>query len=196
MLVSTADEPLSLVSVTRSFVADSITPISAYLALAQPGGSCLLESVEGTERISRFSFIGLDYIETAVIDGDPRMLERIRAMIGRYRLDRTDLPFPGGAVCTFTYDAARSLEPALHDRAGAPPPDVRFSDALIVVPGTWAIYDHFTHRMTLIGFARDESERSILDARLDGYVARLLGQRATIPGAVRADGPVEASMDE
>ena len=76
MLVTTADEPLSLTSITRSFVADSITPISAYLALAQPGRSCLLESVEGTERISRFSFVGLDYLDAFGIDRDPNMLER------------------------------------------------------------------------------------------------------------------------
>ena len=193
MLVSTtADDPLSLISVTRSFIADSITPISAYLALAQPGRSCLLESVEGTERISRFSFIGLDYLETAVIDRDPAMLDRIRTLIGRYRLDRDDLPFPGGAVCTFTYDAARALEPI----GEAPPADVRFADALVVIPGTWGVFDHFTHRMTLIGFAREESERAAVESRLDAYVARLLDQRPTIAGAVRADGPVDASMDE
>ena len=112
-MVTTADDPLSLISITRSFVADSITPISAYLALAQPGRSCLLESVEGTERISRFSFVGLDYLEAFGIDRDPRMLERIRAAAARYALDRGDLPFPGGAVCVFTYDAARALEPVL-----------------------------------------------------------------------------------
>jgi anthranilate synthase component 1 len=197
MLVATADEPLSLTSITRSFVADSITPISAYLALAQPGRSCLLESVEGTERISRFSFVGLDYLETFAIDRDPQMLEKIRAAVGRYRLDRTDLPFPGGAVCVFTYDAARALEPVLRDaRDDAPPADVRFGDALVVVPGTWLVFDHFTHRVTLIGFARGEHERQAVDSRLDSYVARLLDQRPTVPGAVRADGDVSASMDE
>jgi anthranilate synthase component 1 len=197
MLVTTADEPLSLTSITRSFVADSITPISAYLALAQPGRSCLLESVEGTERISRFSFVGLDYLETFAIDRDPQMLEKIRAAIGRYRLDRDDLPFPGGAVCVFTYDAARALEPVLRDaRDDAPPADVRFGDALVVVPGTWLVFDHFTHRVTLIGFARGDGERNAVDARLDSYVARLLDQRPTVPGAVRADGAVSASMDE
>jgi anthranilate synthase component 1 len=197
MLATTADEPLSLTSITRSFVADAITPISAYLALAQPGRSCLLESVEGTERISRFSFVGLDYLESFAVDRDPRMLERIRAAIGRYRLDRDDLPFPGGAVCVFTYDAARALEPVLCDaRDDAPPADVRFADALVVVPGTWLVFDHFTHRVTLIGFARGEDERGAVDARLDAYVARLLDQRPTVPGAVRADGAVSASMDE
>jgi anthranilate synthase component 1 len=197
MLVTTADEPLSLTSITRSFVADSITPISAYLALAQPGRSCMLESVEGTERISRFSFIGLDYLEAFGIDRDPRMLEKIRAAIGRYRLDRDDLPFPGGAVCAFTYDAARALEPVLQSaRDEAPAADVRFGDALVVVPGTWLVFDHFTHRVTLIGFARGEHERDAVDARLDAYVARLLDQRPTVPGAERADGAVSASMDE
>ena len=197
MLVTAADEPLSLTSITRSFVADAITPISAYLALAQPGRSCLLESVEGTERISRFSFVGLDYLEVFGIDRDPRMLERIRAAVGRYRLDRDDLPFPGGAVCVFTYDAARALEPVLSGARGdAPPADVRFGDALVVIPGTWLVFDHFTHRVTLIGFARGEHERDAVDARLDAYVARLLDQRPTVPGAVRADGPVSASMDE
>src|ERR1700710_832380 len=110
MLVTTADEPLSLTSITRSFVADSITPISAFLALAQPGRSCLLESVEGTDRISRFSFIGIDYLEAKVFDDDPDMLPSIRAMIGKYGIDAEALPFPGGAVCVFTYDAARQFE--------------------------------------------------------------------------------------
>src|ERR1700730_12154391 len=196
---TTADDPLSLTSITRTFVADSITPISAYLALAQPGRSCLLESVEGTERISRFSFIGLDYLESLSIARDPRLLERIRAAIGRYSLDRTDLPFPGGAVCIFTYDAARALEPVLRaaqDDNQVPPPDVRFADALIVIPGTGLVFDHSTHRVTLIGFARDEAERATGDARLDAYAARRLDQRPSIPGAVRADGPISASMDE
>jgi anthranilate synthase component 1 len=192
MLTATADEPLSLTSITRSFIADSITPISAYLALAQPGRSCLLESVEGTERISRYSFVGLDYLDALGIDRDPQMLAKIRGAIGRYRLDRSDLPFPGGAVCVFSYDAARALEPV----GEAPPADVPFGDALIVIPGTWLVFDHFTHRVTLIGFARTADERPAIEARLDAYVARLLDERRTVPGAVRADGPVSASMDE
>src|ERR1700692_4651117 len=101
-----ADDPLSLTSITRTFVADAITPISAFLALAQPGRSCLLESVEGTDRISRYSFIGIDYLESKVFDDDPAMLDSIRALIGKYELDTAALPFPGGAVCVFTYDAA------------------------------------------------------------------------------------------
>src|ERR1700676_4865397 len=198
-MVTTADEPLSLTSITRSFAADSITPISAYFAVAWPGGCVMLESVPGAERINRFSFVGLDYLETFSIDRDARMLERIRSAVGRYALDRSDLPFPGGAVCVFTYDAARALEPVLHharDDGAVPPADVPFGDALVVIPGTWLVCDHFTHRLTLIGFARGSGEVAAVEARLDAYVARLLDHRPTVPGAVRADGPVSASMDE
>jgi anthranilate synthase component 1 len=176
----------------REFVADTLTPIAAYIALATPGRSCLLESVEGTDRIARYSFLGLDYLETVAIDDDPAMLDRIRAVLARYKVERSGLPFPGGAVCAFTYDAARVLE-----RVGPKPPaDVVFGDALVMVPGTWVVFDHFTHRVALIGFARDESERAAVEDRLDGYIAQLLAVRHSIPGNVRAKGPVRVSMDE
>ena len=189
--IAVSDEPLTLQSVTRSFVADAITPISAYLALAQPGRSCLLESVEGTDRISRYSFIGLDYLEATVFDDDPEMIAHIRALIGKYRLDPSALPFPGGAVCVFTYDAARVLE-----RIGPKPTsDVAFSDALVVVPGTWVVFDHFTHRLTFIGFARGANDIAAVTARLADYQLRLLSAPVSLPRDVRPSGPVVQSMD-
>ncbi|MGH7708412.1 MAG: anthranilate synthase component I family protein [Vulcanimicrobiaceae bacterium] len=190
-MIDVDNRTIRLQAIVREFIADTLTPIAAYLALATPGRSCLLESVEGTDRISRFSFIGLDYLETLTVDDDPRILDRIRAVVKRYAIDRTDLPFPGGAVCAFTYDAARRLE-----RIGPKPPsDVDWPDAYVVVPGTWVVFDHFTHRIRLIGFARDEAERATVAARLDQYIARLMGVRPTIPGNVRARGPVAATMD-
>jgi anthranilate synthase component 1 len=190
-MIGTADEPLRLTSVTRSFIADSLTPITAYLALATPGRSCLLESVEGTDRISRFSFIGTDYLESRAFDDEPDMLGAIRAFIGTYRIDTSTLPFPGGAVCVFTYDAARRLEKI----GQRPPVDVPFSDALVVIPGTWAIFDHFTHRLSLIGFARDPEEEARVAARLDAYVQTLLAAKATIPAEIRAVGPATQSLE-
>ncbi len=186
------DRPEKLVPVVREFVADALTPISAYLALATPGRSCLLESVEGTDRIARFSFIGLDYLEAVSFDDDPSMLGKIRALVGAYDLDASGLPFAGGAVCVFTYDAVRMLEkigPKL-------PADVAFPDALVVVPGTWVVFDHFTHKVTLIGFACDAGERPAIEARLDAYIARLLNVRPTVPGDVRAHGSVHTSLSK
>jgi anthranilate synthase component 1 len=184
--------PQQLAPIVREFVADALTPISAYLALATPGRSCLLESVEGTDRIARFSFIGLDYLETATFDGDPLMLEHIRELVAGYRIDAPDVPLAGGAVCVFAYDAARVLE-----RIGPKPPaGLTVPDALVVVPGTWVVFDHFTHKVKLVGFARDDAERGEVESRLDRYIAALLGVRPTIPGNVRARGPVRQSLGE
>jgi anthranilate synthase component 1 len=182
---------VELIPVVREFVADTVTPISAYLALAQAGRSCLLESVGGTEHSARRSFIGLDYLETATFDRDPLMLDHIRALLARYHVTAA-APFAGGAVCTFAYDAARILE-----RIGPRlPSSTAFADAYVVVPGTWVVFDHFSHKAALIGFAPAAAERDAVARRLDAYLARLLAQPPTIPGAVRGRGLVAASMDE
>ena len=183
-------EPLELFAVVREFVADTLTPISAYLALATPGRSCLLESVEGTDRIARFSFIGLDYLETATFNDDPHMLTKIRALLASYGPADSALTFSGGALCVFAYDAARVLErigPKLTE-------DLPWNDVLVVVPGTWVVFDHFTHKVTLLGFGRAGDERAGLEARLDRYIAALLGTRPTIPGNVRAKSSVRQSL--
>jgi anthranilate synthase component 1 len=120
------------------------------------------------------------------------MLDKIRSVIGRYEVDTAMLPFPGGAVCAFTYDAARVLE-----RIGPKPPaDVDFADALVVIPGTWVVFDHFTHGITLIGFVGADTDRAAVAARLAEYVERLLNVRPSVPKNVRARGEVHASMDE
>jgi anthranilate synthase component 1 len=186
-----SEDPLSLHSAMRSFIADAITPISAFLALAQPGRSCLLESVEGSDRISRYSFIGIDYLEATVFDEDPEMIRAIRALIGKYHIDTSALPFPGGAVCVFTYDAARRLEKI----GPKPPSDIPFSDALVVIPGTWVVFDHFTHRVTLIGFARERDELAAVEARLAAYEERLLAASPSVPNEIRVRGAVSQSMD-
>ncbi len=180
----------ALIPVVRDFVADTVTPISAYLALAQPGRSLLLESVEGSDRISRRSFIGLDYLESATFERDAHMLDRIRALVRRYRPTGV-APFAGGAVCTFAYDAARAIE----DLGAGPRAALAGADATVVIPGTWVVFDHFTHAATLLGFARDDDERAIVERRLDDYLERIMRQRPSNPGPVSGRGPVMASMD-
>src|SRR5215471_16253647 len=49
----------SLIPVERELLADMLTPVSAYARLCPPGHlGFLLESVEGGERLARYSFIG------------------------------------------------------------------------------------------------------------------------------------------
>ena len=50
----------NLVPVYREIRADLETPVSAYLKIARGNYSFLLESVEGGERLARYSFIGTE----------------------------------------------------------------------------------------------------------------------------------------
>ncbi|MGH7904855.1 MAG: anthranilate synthase component I family protein, partial [Candidatus Dormibacteraceae bacterium] len=61
-----------LVPVQRELLADMTTPVRAYSQLCPPGTpGFLLESVEGGERLARFSFIGCRAEHLALGDGDP-----------------------------------------------------------------------------------------------------------------------------
>ena len=74
---------------------------------------------------------GIDYLEARSSTTTPRCSTSIRVADRQVPARHRGVPFPGGAVCVFTYDAARQFE-----RIGPkPPPDIPFSDALVVVPG-------------------------------------------------------------
>src|SRR5258708_14338674 len=60
----------TLVPVWREIPADLETPVSAYLKLARGRYAYLLESVEGGERVARYSFVGADpYLVMRASDG-------------------------------------------------------------------------------------------------------------------------------
>src|SRR5258707_7177570 len=65
----------TLVPVWREIPTDLETPVSAYLKLARGPYGYLLESVEGGERLARFSFVG----------ADPYLVLRVRAGVAEYR---------------------------------------------------------------------------------------------------------------
>jgi anthranilate synthase component 1 len=165
---------------TRTIPADVLTPIGAYAALAQPNASCLLESVEAGGRISRYSFIGLDYLAAQSFDASANLYDRMRAFIHAHRIDddRTNL---GGALVAFAYDAARPaarLEPR-------EPSDPVMPAAYAAVPATWLIFDHFTHALTVWTCAQNEARAQ---ARIEEYARRLLAAVPALPGPVGAAG--------
>src|SRR3981081_2582190 len=49
----------SVVPLRHTFIADTETPVSAYLKLRGAGPSFLLESAEGGQRVGRWSFLGV-----------------------------------------------------------------------------------------------------------------------------------------
>ena len=129
----------NVVPVVRRVLADLQTPVSAFLRLANEAQyACLLESVEGGERVARYSFLGVEpemivrgrgrdtFIERA--NGETEQLRGVRATdfmrdyFRRHKLARRDQlsPFSGGAVGYLAYDAVRWFEPVL-DTEGAEP---------------------------------------------------------------------------
>src|SRR5919109_5283880 len=121
-------------SVIREINADLETPVSLYLKLRGDGASFLLESVEGGERIARYSFIGVqpraEYIlregqvevrengnsRTIQLDGDPtRFLQEEMSRFSTERLPNAPR-FTGGLVGYLGYESVRYFEPTLQSK--------------------------------------------------------------------------------
>lgn len=167
--------------------ADVLTPIGAYAALAQPNASCLLESVESGGRISRYSFIGLDYCAVADFDSGDALYDRVRTFIESHRPTGTAGNL-GGSLLAFSYDAAR-FHARLPARASSVP---SMPAAYVAIPATWLIFDHFTHQLTIWCSDGDSAQR---EGRIDGYVERLLAAKPALPGELSARGPMRESID-
>src|SRR5437763_11906080 len=72
----------TLVPLRHTFIADTETPVSAYLKLRGSGPSFLLESAEGGQRVGRWSFLGVHPRSVMRLDagkltinGEPRAFE-------------------------------------------------------------------------------------------------------------------------
>jgi anthranilate synthase component I len=175
----------TLVPKVRERLADLETPVSAFAKLRALGGAFLLESVEGGERMGRYSFIGVlpratlvfrDGTATIVEDGGARTidytdpLDLLREELGRYRRDGArDLPrFSGGAVGYVGYEAARRFE-----RLPVAARDVlRLPEAAFAIYDTVVCFDHVRH--SLVVLAHDVAgERESADERIARVFAAL-----------------------
>ena len=144
----------NLVPVFRSINADLETPVSAYLKVAQGSYSFLLESVEGGERISRYSFIGTDpykVVKTGAKEdlGEIDPLIPVQDEMDQFQLVPVEgLPgFHGGAVGYLAYDTIRYFEPRVpempEDPVGVPESVFMFCDTLLV-------FDHIRHDIKVV----------------------------------------------
>src|SRR5436190_24106219 len=61
--------PRRLLPLYREILADAETPVSAYLKVARGASAFLLESVEGGERLARYSFVGTEPRQWLVLNG-------------------------------------------------------------------------------------------------------------------------------
>src|SRR5215831_2073822 len=185
MRITTFDEFKDLaqrgtfVPVYKEIVADLLTPVSAFLKIAEHSDyAFLLESVEGGEHVGRYSFLGKDpflvlrgragrtTIEQAGA-GTSRpepFLDVLRELMAEFTSPFVPgLPrFTGGAVGYLDYDAAEFFEPAV--RPSRPLPDR--DQAGFMVFDTILAFDHVKHRILAIANARlraGEDLRSLYD---------------------------------
>src|SRR6187455_1971167 len=113
----------TFVPVVRELVADLLTPVSAFLRIAEHSDyAFLLESVEGGEHVGRYSFLGKDpflvlrgragrtRIEEAGVETarDEPFIDVLRGMMAEFQAPIVPgLPrFTGGAVGYLDYDTA------------------------------------------------------------------------------------------
>jgi anthranilate synthase component I len=177
----------SLVPVHRELIADMMTPVSAYARLCPPGQlGFLLESVEGGERLARYSYIGYRPQPLDLGSGDP--LHALAAIADQQPVAAPGLArFLGGAVGYLGYEAARHFErlPA----AAGPAPGMPESAFMLVE--NVAVFDHVTQRLKLLTLHRPERESyEAALVRLDEMEGRLLGEAAPpSPPVDRRDAP-------
>ena len=170
----------NLVPVYREINADLETPVSAYLKVARGPYSFLLESVEGGERIARYSFIGTDPMEVIRTGpgedlGAVDPLVPVERMLSKYKLADVDYldKFNGGAVGYISYDAVRYFEKL-------PTPDtdpLDVPESIFMMATTYLVFDHVRHKIKVVSHAHlDGDTRAAYEdatARIDDVIRRL-----------------------
>ena len=153
----------NLIPVYEVLPADLLTPVGAYLRLSQGSRyAFILESVEGGEKIARYTFVGADPSETfrfasgACVHESPGRLvwdERdpisfLRERMQRFRPVRTQglPPLVGGAIGYFSYDMVRLIERLprrLRDEIG-------LCDAMLMFYFGLIAFDHVRQQVWII----------------------------------------------
>src|SRR5579863_850186 len=164
----------NLIPVYDVFSADLLTPVSAYLRLAQGARySFLLESVEGGEKIARYTFAGAHpeevfrYVNGAcVLESKDRMIWEERDPISFLREHMAQFkpvrlaglpPLVAGAIGYFSYDMVRLIErlpKRLRDEIG-------LYDAMLMFYRGILAFDHVQHRLWVVRNVHTEGPGSL-----------------------------------
>ncbi|MEX0965196.1 MAG: anthranilate synthase component I [Pseudohongiellaceae bacterium] len=150
-----ADSGYNRIPVMREVLADTETPLSAYLKLAKGEHSYFFESVHGGEKWGRYSIIGLPcstvvrvVADTVTVEERGEIIETVISenpfeFIAAYRerFNVADVPdgqrFSGGLVGYFSYDTVRYVETSIgpsraRDEIGTPEILLMLSEEVVV----------------------------------------------------------------
>ena len=171
----------TFVPVVKEIIADLLTPVSAFLKIAEHSDyAFLFESVEGGERVARYSFLGKDPFLVLKARGGRTMIDRsgvtsesdepfiqtLRRLMAEFRSPYVPgLPrFTGGAVGVIGYDASPMFESVLQQAWSA----ARWSDdepheddAGFMLFDTVLAFDHVKHRILIIANARITADEDL-----------------------------------
>ena len=183
----------NLTPVYKEILADTETPVSAFKKIASEDHSFLLESVEGGERMARFSFLGSGtnliikskgphveitrdgHVEKIELEEGRDVLHVLKQEMGRLSyVPDPDLPrFCGGAVGFLGYDMVRFFE----DLPDSTEDDLDMPDCTFIFTDTLLIFDHVKHRIRVLCNARigDDPETAYEDAvrKIDAFTEQL-----------------------
>jgi anthranilate synthase component 1 len=191
----------NLIPVYDVFSADLLTPVSAYLRIAQGARySFLLESVEGGEKIARYTFAGANPEEVfryangaCVMESRDRLVweERDPVSFLRSRIERFHPvrlpglpPLVAGAIGYFSYDMVRLIERLprqLRDEIG-------LYDAMLMFYHGIIAFDHVQHRLWVVRNVLTEGEGS-LRAKYDAAVHEIKRTKRRLEEPVAAERP-------
>jgi anthranilate synthase component 1 len=160
----------TMIPVAKTVAADLRTPVSAFLSIAaQEPNAFLLESVEGGEKVGRYTFLGArPYMVlrahgsrvTLEQDGKKKQLEdSVFKVLDRLLREHKPAhvaglpPFTAGAVGFFAHDAVRQLEklPSLAKD------DLKLPDCALMFFDRLLAFDHVRHEIYIIATANVRS---------------------------------------
>jgi len=167
----------NMIPIYREIIADLETPVSAFLKINRGNYAFLLESVEGGQRLARYSFIGTEpyRVLTSSAEDETDPLHLIAEELNKYKIEPVrDLPrFCGGAVGYLAYETVTRFE-ELPSPASDP---LGLPEALFMFVDTLLVFDHVTHKIKVLSHVRldgdiDEAYHQAVD-RIENLVDRL-----------------------
>lgn len=172
----------------RVLLADLTTPVSAFLRVVGDEAGFLLESVDGGDRWSRWSFVGRRPLATIIsrhnhitvegelgVEIDPKggVLNALDRLLAYYRTPSLAglPPLHSGLIGYLGYDVVREVE----HLPNQPEDDLQYRDAVISVIGELAAYDHWQQQVTLVANAiiPQDADQEQIDAIYQDALARL-----------------------
>ncbi len=163
----------NLIVLSHKFYSDSLTPVSIYHNLSKKlqGESFLLESVEGEEKISRFSFLGFmplctfkskdkkiyikEQKEIAFNTEKDPLLE-LKKLMHKFKVaPKENLRFFGGFVGYLGYDLVRFYEPIGPKKKDT----LNNFDTYLILPKFLIIFDHVQKQIEILNFVNMKNSK-------------------------------------